>query len=69
MPNWISTIFRKQSPVMMATVELEEAQRGLLEAQTATEWARSMVSYQEQRIKRLTIFLRTAHDEKEEQLQ
>lgn len=46
--------FRKPSPEMMATQELEDARRALLEAQTGMEYAKAMVSYRTEQIERLT---------------
>lgn len=55
--------FGKPSPVMLARAELEDAQRSLLQAQTAREYAASMEAYHAARIKRLTSYLKDAHDE------
>lgn len=41
------------TPLEMAAKELVEAQRGKLEAESAMEYALSMVDYNTQRIKRL----------------
>lgn len=46
--------FRKPSPEMMATQELEDARRALLEAQTGMEYAKAMVAYRTEQIERLT---------------
>jgi hypothetical protein len=45
--------FRKPSALQLAQRELEEAQRELLQAHTAQEWAASEVAYHAARIKRL----------------
>jgi hypothetical protein len=45
--------FRKPSATVLAQRELEDAQRYLLEAQTAREWADSQVTYHTTRINRL----------------
>ena len=55
--------FRKPSAAMLARMELEEAQRQLLAAQSAAEYAQRMASYHEARIKRLKAYLRDAHEE------
>jgi len=55
--------FRKPSAAMLAQAELEEAQRQLLAAQSAAEYAQRMASYHEARIKRLKAYIRTANDE------
>lgn len=46
--------FRNPSPFAMASAELEAAQRQLLISQSGLEYAKAMVSYHEDRIKRLT---------------
>ena len=51
--------FRKPALAEVAARELEQAQHSLLEAQTAQEYAASVISYNEARIKRLKAFLRT----------
>jgi hypothetical protein len=53
----LKTIFQKPSPASMAQAELEEAQRSLLAAQTAKDYATNMVLYHETRIHRLNKFL------------
>lgn len=45
--------FRKPSPLRLATQELEDAQRELLAASSAAEYADAMVLYHTQRIERL----------------
>lgn len=49
--------FRKPSPKELAQRELEEAQRELLAAQSAADYARRMSEYHADRIRRLTAFL------------
>ena len=49
--------FRKPSALQLAQRELEDAQRQLLQAQTAQEWASSQVVYHTARIKRLKTLL------------
>jgi hypothetical protein len=46
-------MFRKPSAKVLAQRELEEAQRQLLQAQSAQEWAASQVTYHTTRIARL----------------
>lgn len=58
--------FRKPSPILIATEELEEAQRQLLRAQSAAEYARRMTEYHTDRVKRLTAFLKTAHGQNQQ---
>lgn len=45
--------FRKPSPLALATAELEDAQRELLAASSAAEYAEAMCIYHQQRIDRL----------------
>lgn len=50
------------SPFAMATEELETAQRALLVSQSDLEYSRAMVSYHEDRIKRLTATVKKMAD-------
>lgn len=50
-------LMRGPSPEELAARELDTARRSLLEAQSAQEWARSQVVYNEQRIQRLRAWL------------
>jgi len=45
--------FRKPSPLRLATQELEDAQRELLAASSASEYAEAMCVYHQARIERL----------------
>lgn len=45
--------FRKPSPLALATAELEDAQRELLAASSAAEYAEAMCIYHQKRIDRL----------------
>ena len=49
--------FRKPSATQLAQRELEDAQRHLLQAQSAREWADSQVAYHTARVKRLKTML------------
>ena len=51
--------FRTPSPEELIARELDQARRGLLEAQTARDYANAMVSYHETRIERLRTQLET----------
>jgi hypothetical protein len=51
---------RRLTPVEMAATELAEAELHRLEAHTAVEYATSVVSYEDARIKRLRKFLADA---------
>jgi len=59
-----ASIFRKPTAVMLARLELEEAQRSLLQAKSAAEYARRLSEYHQDRLRRLTAFLKAAHTEK-----
>jgi hypothetical protein len=50
-------IFRKLTPVEVASTELADAELQRLEAQSALDYAASMVSYHTKRIDRLRTFL------------
>ena len=53
----IKELVRAPSAMTLAVRELEQAQRGLLEAQTSQEYAHRMSEYHNDRIKRLTTYL------------
>lgn len=53
----LQALFRAPTPVMLAARELRDAELCLLQAQTAKEWADSVIGYNVQRIKRLRGFL------------
>lgn len=57
--------FRKPSAVMLAQVELEESERQLLGAKAAQEYAKSMATYHESKIKRLKAYIRECHEDTE----
>lgn len=50
--------FRKPSAKELAQIELEEAQRQLLTAQTSADYARRITEYNQDRIRRLQAFLK-----------
>ena len=58
--QWLKSLYTHPSPEVMAMRELDSAKRGLLEAQSAREYAHSLTLYHEARIKRLTAYLRKA---------
>lgn len=58
--NYIKKLFTKPSARSLAQIELEEARRQLLAAQTAKEYAESMANYHSTRISRLEAVLRAA---------
>lgn len=47
-------MFKKPSADVLAVMELEEAKRQLLAAQSGLEYAKAMVAYNEERVTRLT---------------
>ena len=51
----LQRLTRTPTPLEMAAKELVEAQRGKLEAESAMEYALSMVDYNDARIKRLRV--------------
>ena len=51
--NQIKRVFRKLTPLEMATAELSDAELSKLEAQTGVEYAQSVVTYRTAQIKRL----------------
>lgn len=53
--------FRKPSAVELAKIELEEARRKLLNAQTGLEYAEAMVRYETARVRRLENMLGVSH--------
>ena len=55
--NLVNKIFRTPSALELAQIELEEAKRQLLNAQSATEYAARMAAYHGDRIKRLTAYV------------
>ncbi len=58
----LKRMLRRLTPAEVASSELADAELARLEAQTAQEYAAAMVSYQDTRIKRLKVFLRTQVD-------
>ena len=61
--QWLKSLYTHPSPEVMAMRELDSAKRGLLEAQSAREWATASCQYHEARIKRLTAYLHKATEE------
>lgn len=53
----IRAAFRALTPLEMAAIELLEAQRSELEAQSAVEFSQSIVTYNRQRIARLKAYI------------
>ena len=63
--EWVKNIYVTPSAEVIALRELEESKRRLLEAQSSREYAVSMCSYYEAKIKRLTAYLHTATEAKQ----
>lgn len=57
MKSWLINLFRAPSVVVVAQRELEDAQRELLMAQSASDYSRRMCEYQSDRIRRLGSYL------------
>lgn len=53
LPAWL----RPRTPLELATRELDQAKRELLEAQTGQDYAKRMVEYHSDRVKRLSIYV------------
>jgi len=62
--NKIFDFFKAPSPFAMATKELEEAQRELLIAQSAAEYALNICEFNTDRIGRLSKYLRAQVEDK-----
>lgn len=58
MKSAIMKIFEKPSATVLAVKELEEAKRQLLAAMSARDYAIAMVSYNEDRVERLSNYLK-----------
>jgi len=61
--HWAKNAYITPSPEALAYRELDDCKRKLLEAQTAREYADSMVKFREAQIKRLTAYLHNATEE------
>ena len=58
MINYIKERFRQRTPLEMVTQELALAHLAKLEAETAVDYAKSVVAYNDARIKRLETYLK-----------
>ena len=56
----LKEVFRRPSAETLALRELEDAKRSLLEALSGMEYAKRMAEYHNDRIKRLTAYLKEA---------
>ncbi len=63
--DWVKSVYTTPSAEAIALRELEESKRRLLEAQSSREYAASMCSYYEAKIKRLTTYLHIATEVKQ----
>ena len=55
--NWIKGVFAKPTPLELASVELIEAERAKLLAETGQVYAKAQVAYNSARILRLRAFI------------
>jgi len=62
--EFVKSLYKVPSAEALALRELEDSKRRLLETQSAREYATSMCSYYEAKIKRLTAYLHTATEVK-----
>ena len=58
MINYIKERFRQRTPLEMITQELALAHLAKLEAETAVDYSKSVVAYNDARIKRLETYLK-----------
>ena len=63
MPIRVPNPFRSPSQQELIAHELDQARRGLLEAQTGRDYAAAMVGYHEARIERLRLQLEMARQQ------
>lgn len=63
MMNDFTALWRKPSPKILAARELDDAQRALLVAQSAAEYADAMCAYHQSRIERLRHVLSGTNDD------
>lgn len=55
--NWIKKLFTRATPLELAAMELVDAQRSKLEAESGAEYAEALVIYNQSRIERLTAYV------------
>lgn len=63
----IKRVFRKLTPLEMASTELMEAELSKLEAQTAVEYSQAIVTYRTNQIKRLRLIVKELSEESSEE--
>jgi hypothetical protein len=61
--DWLKSVYATPSAEQIALRELEDSKRKLLDAQSGREYAISMCTYYEAKIKRLTAYLHKATEE------
>lgn len=57
MINYLKNLLRQKTALELASRELEEARKSKLEAESAKEYAASVVAYNADRIKRLSAYV------------
>ena len=55
--NWIKKLFAQATPLELAVLELVDAQRAKLAAESGAEYAEALVIYNQSRIERLTAYV------------
>ena len=55
--NWIKKLFAQATPLELAVLELVDAQREKLRAESGAEYAEALVIYNQSRIDRLTAYV------------
>jgi len=61
--NWIKKLFAQATPLELAVLELVDAQREKLQAESGAEYAEALVIYNQSRIERLTAYIAQATKE------
>ena len=56
--NTILKLFRKLTALDCVIAELEEAEHSLLKAETGVEYAQALVTYNKNRVKRLSAYIK-----------
>jgi hypothetical protein len=58
--NWLMKLFIRSTPLELAVLELVDAQREKLAAESGAEYAEALVIYNQSRIERLTAWIAQA---------
>lgn len=61
--NWLKSLFHPATPLELAALELAEAQRAKLAADSGVEYAEAMSLYHQARIERLSALINEATKE------